>query len=695
MLVSVTRSMLRRIPAAVLVAFAALVLGASPAAGQQAAPGEPSQARLTTLDVAGMDTGAQACTDFYQYANGGWLAAHPIPSDRPRWGTFDELRQRNQTDLRGILEKLAADRSSAEGSEERKLGDFYGACMDEAAIEAKGLAPIEPELARIDAIRNVAGLRAEIGRLQSQGVGVVFAFGSEEDRKDSSRVIAAALQGGLGLPDRDYYVKKDPKSVEIRKKYVTHVAKMLELAGAPPKKAAADAKAILLLETKLAEASQSNVDIRDPDKTHHPMTLDAFSRATPSLEWTAFFREQQIPADVSINVWQPAFFRAADKLLKSQPLSTWKTYLRWHLLDTAAPTLPKRFVDENFAFNGTTLAGVPEIQPRWKRCVNASDDAMGMALGRIYVKEHFPPEAKRRADELVQNLLAALTDDIRTLTWMSEPTKAAALKKVEAFGTKIGYPDKWRDYSTLQLTRGSYASNVIAGSNFEWKRDLAKIGKPVDKTDWGMTPPEVNAYNNSAKNEIVFPAGILQPPFFYSEGDDAINYGAIGAVIGHEIIHGFDNSGRKFDAKGNQVDWWTAEDARRFEQGANCIVKQFDGYVVDSDVHQKGELVQGESIADLGGLTIAYRAYKKSLEGKPDPAPIDGLSGDERFFIANGRIWASNNRPEFARLMAQTNEHPLGRFRSIGTVSNMPEFARVFQCAPGAAMLREPSCQIW
>jgi predicted metalloendopeptidase len=695
MLVSVTRSMLRRIPAAVLVAFAALVLGASPAAGQQAAPGEPSQARLTTLDVAGMDTGAQACTDFYQYANGGWLAAHPIPSDRPRWGTFDELRQRNQTDLRGILEKLAADRSSAEGSEERKLGDFYGACMDEAAIEAKGLAPIEPELARIDAIRNVAGLRAEIGRLQSQGVGVVFAFGSEEDRKDSSRVIAAALQGGLGLPDRDYYVKKDPKSVEIRKKYVTHVAKMLELAGAPPKKAAADAKAILALETKLAEASQSNVDIRDPDKTHHPMTLDAFSRATPSLEWTAFFREQQIPADVSINVWQPAFFRAADKLLKSQPLSTWKTYLRWHLLDTAAPTLPKRFVDENFAFNGTTLAGVPEIQPRWKRCVNASDDAMGMALGRIYVKEHFPPEAKRRADELVQNLLAALTDDIRTLTWMSEPTKAAALKKVEAFGTKIGYPDKWRDYSTLQLTRGSYASNVIAGSNFEWKRDLAKIGKPVDKTDWGMTPPEVNAYNNSAKNEIVFPAGILQPPFFYSEGDDAINYGAIGAVIGHEIIHGFDNSGRKFDAKGNQVDWWTAEDARRFEQGANCIVKQFDGYVVDSDVHQKGELVQGESIADLGGLTIAYRAYKKSLEGKPDPAPIDGLSGDERFFIANGRIWASNNRPEFARLMAQTNEHPLGRFRSIGTVSNMPEFARVFQCAPGAAMLREPSCQIW
>jgi putative endopeptidase len=691
MLVSVARPKPRLISAA----FAVFVFGASAAAAQPAPPGEPAKARLTTLEVAGMDTGAEACTDFYQYANGGWLAAHPIPADRPRWGTLDELRQRNQDDLRAILEKLAADESLAKGSEERKLGDFYGACMDEAAIEAKGLGPIEPELARIDAIGNVAGVRAEISRLQSQGVNALFAFGSEEDRKDSSRVIAAAVQGGLGLPDRDYYLKKDPKSVELRNKYLAHVAKMLELAGTGPKKAASDAKAILALEARLAEASQSNVDIRDPDKTHHPMTLTAFSRATPNLEWSSFFREQQVPAEVAVNVWQPDYFRAADKLLKSVPVATWKRYLRWHLVNAIAPALPKKFVDEDFAFKGTTLAGIPEIQPRWKRCVNATDDAMGMALGRLYVKEHFPPEAKKRADELVQNLLAALADDIRTLTWMSEPTKKAALTKVAAFGTKIGYPDKWRDYSTLESTRASYAANSLAADNFEWRRDLNKIGKPVDKTDWGMTPPEVNAYNNSAKNEIVFPGGILQPPFFYSEGDDAINYGAIGAVIGHEIIHGFDNSGRKFDSKGNQVDWWTAEDAKKFEEGANCIVKQFDGYVVDGDVHEKGELVQGESIADLGGLTIAYRAYKKSLEGKPEPAPIEGLSGDERFFIANGRIWASNNRPEFARLMAQTNEHPLGRFRSIGTVSNMPEFARVFECGLGAAMVRESRCQIW
>jgi putative endopeptidase len=676
-------------------ALTALLLTAVPVIGQQASPGEPAKARLTTLDVGAMDSGTQACTDFYQYANGGWLTSNPIPSDRPRWATSDELFQRNQNDLRDILERLAADRSAPEGSEERKLGDFYGSCMDEAAIEAKGLSPIEPELARIDGISSVAALRAEVGRLQSQGVNALFAFGSEEDRKNSSQVIAAAIQGGLGLPDRDYYVKTDANLVDLRKKYVAHVAKMLELAGTPAKKAAADAKAILAVETQLAQASMDNVEIRDPDKTHHPMTLDAFSRATPTLEWASFFREQSVPKDVFINVWQPDFFRAADKVMKSVPLATWKTYLRWHVLDAVAATLPKKLVDENFAFNGTILSGTPQIQPRWKRCVNATDAAMGMALGKLYVKEHFPPEAKRRADELVQNLLAALKDDIQTLSWMSAPTKAAALKKVEAFGTKIGYPDKWRDYSTLSIGRVSYATNVLAGRNYEWRRDLGKIGKPVDKTDWGMTPPEVNAYNNSAKNEIVFPAGILQPPFFYPEGDDAINYGAIGAVIGHEIIHGFDNSGRKFDAQGNQVDWWTAEDAKKFDEGASCIIKQFDGFVVDADVHEKGALVQGESIADLGGMTIAYRAYKKSLEGKPAPAPIDGLTGDQRFFVANGRIWAANHRPEFAQLMAKTNEHPLGRFRSIGSVSNMPEFAQVFGCEAGSPMVHEPRCQIW
>jgi predicted metalloendopeptidase len=674
-------------------ALGLLVLGTSPETTQPS----PTSSRQTTLSVADMDPGAKACVDFYQYADGGWLEKNPIPSDRPRWGTFDELRQRNQSDLRDILERLAADKAAAAGSEERKLGDFYAACMDEAAIEQKGVAPIEPELARIDAIKDVPSLRAEIGRLQPMGVGVLFQFGSEEDRKDSSRVIAAALQGGLGLPERDYYLKKDEKSVKLRDQYLAHVAKMLELSGEKPANAAGDAKAILALETRLAEVSQTNVDIRNPDKTHHPTSVAELAKANPNLEWTKYFAEQGVDPAVAVNVWQPDFFQAADRLMRSEPLPAWKAYLRWRLVSAAAPSLPKRFVDENFAFFGKTLSGVPEIQPRWKRCVTATDNAMGMALGRIYVKEHFPPEAKKRADEMVRNLLAALADDVKTLDWMGEETKKAALVKIAAFDTRIGYPNKWRDYSTLAITRASHGANVLAASQFEWKRDLGKIGKPVDKSDWGMTPPTVNASYNSAKNAITFPAGILQPPFFYPEGDDAINYGGIGGVIGHEITHGFDNSGRKFDAKGNQTDWWTEQDAKNFDARAKCIIDQFDGYFIEPDVHEKGELVQGESIADLGGLTIAYRAYKNSLEGKPAPPAIEGLTPDQRFFVSWGRIWASNHRPEFARLMAATNEHPLGKYRAVGTAANMPEFAKAFSCAPGegVAMIREPRCQIW
>ncbi len=390
-----------------------LLVAASPDGGK----------RLQTLDVGGMDPSAAVCTDFYQYADGGWLASNPIPSDRPRWGTSDELRQRNQNDLREILEKLAADKSSAPGSEERKLGDLYGSCMDEAGIESAGIGPIRPELARIDAIKDLPALREEIGRLQTMGVNVLFGFGSEEDRKDSSRVIAAAVQAGLGLPDRDYYLKADAKSAALRKKYAAHVAKLLELGGERASVAAAEAKTILALEKRLAEASQNNVDIRDPDKTYHPTTLETFSRTTPALAWVAYFRDQRVPAGVPINVWQPDYFKTADTMVKTVPLSTWKAYLRWHLLSATAPTLNKAFVQEDHEFNRKTLAGIPEMQPRWKRCVNAVDGSMGMALGRIYVKEHFPPEAKRRVDELVKNLLAALDDDINTLSWMSESTK--------------------------------------------------------------------------------------------------------------------------------------------------------------------------------------------------------------------------------------------------------------------------------
>jgi endothelin-converting enzyme/putative endopeptidase len=679
---------------AALVALAAIVAAAGPESTVESPL--PSAAAGRTLDVSGMDTTAQACTDFYKYGNGGWLEKNPMPSDRPRWGTSDELRLRNQTDLHDILDRLAAGRANAPaGSDEKKLGDFYATCMDETAIESAGLTPVTPELARIDAIRDRDALRAEIGRLQSMGVNALFGFGSEEDRQDSSRMIAAALQAGLGLPDRDYYVRTDAKSADLRKKYVAHVAKTLELAGAAPAKAAADAKTILAFETKLAKASQNNVDFRDPSKTNHPTTLDDLSKANPDLGWTAYFRDQGLPESVTVNVWQPEFFRAADALVKSAPLATWKTYLRWQLLSAAAPTLGRKFVEENFAFNGRTLAGTPEIQPRWKRCVNATDGAMGMALGKIYVAERFPPAAKARMEELVKNLLAAMDEDIQSVSWMGEETKKAARAKAATFAVKIGYPEKWRDYSKLEISPDSYGASVVAANRFEWKRDLAKIGKPLDRSDWAMNPPEVNAQNSSARNEILFPAGILQPPFFYAEGDDAINYGGIGAVIGHEITHSFDNSGRQFDAKGNQVDWWTAEDGRQFDARAKCIIDQYDGYFVEPGLHQNGDLVQGEAIADLGGLAIAYRAYKKSLAGKGEPEKIDGYTGDQRFFISYARIWAAHHRPEFARLLAQTNEHPLGRFRAIGTLANTPEFAQAFGCVPGSAMVRDPACRIW
>jgi predicted metalloendopeptidase len=665
---------------AALVALIALVGPAALAAPESNVESPlPPAARARTLDVTGVDPSAAACTDFYQYANGGWLEKNPMPSDRPRWGSSDELRLRNLTDLHEILERLAANRASAAaGSDEHKLGDFYATCMDESAIETAAISPLRDDLSRIDAIRDLSALRVEIARLQAMGVNVLFAFGSEEDRKDSTRVIAAAIQAGLGLPDRDYYVKTDAKSVELRGKYVAHVAKMLELAGAPPAKAAADAKAVLALETKLAKASQTNVDFRDPAKTNHPTTLAALAQAGPDLGWPEYFRANALPAEVAINVWQPDFFKAANALVRSTPLATWRTYLRWHLVSAAAPTLSTKFVEESFAFNSRTLAGVPEMEPRWKRCVRHTDGAMGMALGRVYVAAHFPPEAKKRMEELVRNLLAAMDEDIQTVAWMGEATRKAARAKAATFATKIGYPDTWRDYSTLEISRASYATSVLAANRFEWRRDLAKIGKPLDRSDWSMNPPEVNA-----------------PPFFYAEGDDAINYGGIGAVIGHEITHSFDNSGRLFDAKGNQVDWWTPEDSKQFDERARCIIQQFDGYFVEPGLHQNGELVQGEAIADLGGLNIAYRAYRKSLEGKGEPEKIDGLTGDQRFFLSFARIWASNHRPEFARLIAQTNEHPLGRFRTIGTLANTPEFARAFSCAPGSAMLREPPCRIW
>ena len=649
------------------------------------------------INPADMDPSARPCENFYAYADGGWLAKNPIPADYPEWGAFSELQQRNVESLRKILEKLAGEASTAApGSDERKLGDFYGACMDEKAIEAQGLSPLQPELDRIERIASLADLQTEVARLQLGGANAVFAFGSEQDRKNSAEVIAAAFQGGLGLPDRDYYLKPDDESKEIRAKYVAHTTRMFALAGFSKAKAAAAARTVLALETRMAGASMDRVERRDSDKTYNRMDAAALARLTPNFSWPAFFRDLGMPAaPAAVNIGQPKFFEAMSKLLGETPLENWKTYLRWKLLVDAAPSLSSKFVDENFDFFGRTLEGTPQNLPRWKRCVAAADNAMGMALGKIWVAEYFPPESKRRADEMIRNMIAALGDDLKTLPWMGEETRKAALHKLSNFDPKIGYPSRWRDYSALTIGRAAHVTNVMNASEFEAHRDLAKVGKPVDRTDWDITPPTVNAYYNPLRNEIVFPAGILQPPFFDGKADDAVNYGGIGAVIGHEMTHGFDDEGRKFDADGNLTNWWTPKDLESYQARAECVEKQFSGYVVEKGLNVNGKLVLGESIADLGGLKIAYNAFRKSLEGKPEPEKIAGFTADQRFFLSFARVWATNDRPEFARLVTKTNEHPLDRFRAIGAPSNMAEFARAFSCKAGDPMVRSEVCAIW
>ena len=645
------------------------------------------------FDPADMDPSASPCRDFLHYGDGGWLARNPVPPAFARWGTFTILADHNREVLKGILEEAAAKRSS-EGSEEQKIGDFYAACMDEARVEADGAKPIAAELDRIAKISDRAGLETEVARLHTEGVPALFAFGSLQDRKNSEEVIAGAFQGGLGLPDRDYYVKDDEKTKTIRDQYVAHLGKMLALLGDDPGKAAAEAKTILEIETRLAKASMTRVERRDPDATYHRMTVAELQKLTPNFGWNAYLRDVAAPPS-AVNVGQPAFFEALNRDLEGVPLADWKTYLRWHVVAAAAPGLSSPFVQEDFDFNGRILNGTKEILPRWKRCVAATDNALGFALGRKYVEKTFPPESKARMDALVKNLTAALRDDLSTLPWMGDATRKAAVEKLAAFTPKIGYPDEWRDYSAYRVGRESHAGNVVAGDAFEFHRQLAKIGKPVDRKEWAMSPPTVNAYYNSGKNEIVFPAGILQPPFFDGKADDAVNYGAIGAVIGHEMTHGFDDQGRKFDARGNLRDWWTPEDAKNYEARAKCVEQQFDAYVVEDGLHENGKLVLGESIADLGGLTLAWRAFQKSLEGKPQPAKIDGFTAEQRFFLSYARVWAENDRPETERVMVVTNPHPLDRFRAIAAPSNMPQFEKAFGCRAGDPMVRVDRCQIW
>ena len=647
------------------------------------------------FDAANLDRTCKPCDDFFQFAVGGWLKANPIPPEYPVWGSFVTLQEKNQQALRGILEGAAANHSAAAGSNEQKIGDFYASCMDTKAIDAQGIKPLAQELGSIDSIRDAAGLINVGAHLQTEGVGVLFNFGSDQDFKDSSQVIGEANQGGLSLPDRDYYTRDDEDSKKLRQQFAEHVAKLLVLSGDAQEKATVEAATIMQIESSLAKASMTNVERRDPEKNYHKMSVKQAQALTPHFSWETYFQAVGSPKLAEINLGQPDFFKALDSMLSSVPLQDWKTYYRWHLIDRSAGLLSDPFVQENFAFNGRVLTGAKEIRPRWKRCTGATDQQLGEALGQVYVQKYFPAEAKARALELVKNLLAALRDDLQTLPWMSPATRKAAIEKLEAFTIKIGYPDKWRDYSALKVDPGSYLLNTFHATQFENARDLAKIGKPVDRGEWGMTPPTVDAYDNPQLNEIVFPAGILQPPFYDPQRDDAYNYGAIGAVIGHEITHGFDDQGAQFDPRGNLRNWWTPEDLKSFQDRGECVAKQFDSYEVEKGLHENGKLVEGESIADLGGVTLAFAAFQKSLRGKSSDKDANGFTPEQRFFLGYAENWAVNVRPEFARLQTNTDPHPLPRFRANGPLSNIAEFAKAFGCKRGDTMVRESVCKIW
>jgi putative endopeptidase len=647
------------------------------------------------IDTQNFDTSVKPSEDFYQYANGGWISKNPIPPDQSRWGSFNEVQERNYVILHDILE-TAAKNSGEEGSNIQKVGDFYFSGMDSAHIEDAGAKPLELEFKRIDAIKDKTDLQAEIAHLHTIEIGVPFAFFIEQDAKNSTEEIAQLFQSGLALPDRDYYTKTDDKSKDLRDKYVTHLVNTFTLLGDDPSTASANAKIVMDMETRLANASMTRVDMRDPEKIYHKMSINDLAKLTQAFSWEKYFNDIGVKDPGKINVGQPDFMKEVSAMISDVPLPNWKTYLRWHLIGEYGNYLSSRFVNEDFNFFGKTLTGQKELRPRWKRILVTVDGDIGEALGQLYVAKAFTPEAKARAVQLVANLRSSLHNRIENLAWMSETTKKQALKKLDAFTVKIGYPDKWRDYSSLKIDRGPYVLNVMRASEFEFKRNLNKIGKPVDRTEWGMTPPTVNAYYNPSMNEIVFPAGILQPPFFYADADEAVNYGGIGAVIGHEMTHGFDDEGRQFDAEGNLKDWWTSDDSAKYTQRTKLVEEEFDGFVAIDTLHVNGKLTLGENLADLGGLTVAYAALEKELEGKSHEK-IDGFTPEQRFFLAFAQIWRANIRPEAQRMRLITDPHSPGRFRCIGPISNMIEFKQAFDIPDGSPMMRsaDKRAKIW
>ncbi len=645
-------------------------------------------------DTKNMDTTADACIDFYQYANGTWLKSTEIPASESRWGTFNLLADNNNSILRTVLEN-AAKSKAAPGSDTQLIGDFYASCMDEAAIEKAGTNPIKPFLKAIAAIKTHNDVVRRIGAMHNEGLPAVFGFGAGPDLKDSNLVIINASQGGLSLPNRDYYTKDDPKSVETRQKFVEYAANMFKLLGDTPDAAAKKAAVVVAIQTRLANASLTPVEMRNPDNRYNKIELAAAQAITPELSWSAYMSARGIAPERELNLAPVGFFKEVNGMLKDVSIDDWKTYLTWMTVNSVAPSLPKRFADENFAFYSTYMSGQKEQQPRWKRCVQATDRNLGEALGMEYAKIAFTPAAKARMNELIDNLMFAMKDRVDDLDWMSADTKKQAQAKLATFKRKIGYPDVLRGYKGLSIDRRSYAGNMIRANQFQIKRNFEDLGKPRDRTRWGFTPPTVNASYSPVDNVITFPAGILQPPFFNFDADDAINYGAIGGVIGHEITHGFDDQGSRFDANGNLKMWWTSDDRSKFEERAACVVKQFNEYEVQRGLFIDGKLTLGENIGDFAGLTVAYDAFMKSLEGKPRPADIDGFTPEQRFFLGWAQVWAGKYTPEAERQQVKSNVHSLPKWRVNGPLSNMPQFAKAFGCKSGQPMVRENACMIW
>jgi len=648
-----------------------------------------------SLDPDFMDRSADPCVDFYQYSCGGWMKLNPIPSDQANWGVYGKLAQDNQRFLWGILDDLSKT-TAKRNPNQQKIGDYFAACMDESAVEKIGAGALKPYLDQINGLTSKKQLPALLAQLhlRMQGNGMFFGFGSNQDYGDSTQVIAFATAGGLGLPDRDYYLKTDPKSEALRQKYLAHVQRMLALLGDAPDAAQRETASIMAIETALAKASLTRVERREPHNLYHKMDLAHLQALSPGFDWSVYLRETGLGQPNTFNVTEPAFYQELDKQLDAASLDDIKNYLRWHLVHSAAPYLSSNFVNEDFDFYSKTLRGVPQLRPRWKRCVSLVDRQLGEALGQEFVSRAFSPEMKQKTVTMTTQIEQAMAIDIQQLSWMGPETKQNALAKLHTIVNKIGYPDKWRDYSSVTISRTDFAGNVERATVFESKRELNKIGKPVDRGEWGMTPPTVNAYYSARMNDINFPAGVLQPPLYDPKMDDAPNYGDTGGTIGHELTHGFDDQGRKFDAQGNLKDWWTPEDNKNFEARAQCIVDQYAQYVVVDDVKINSKLTEGEDIADLGGLILAWMAWKDQTKSM-HLERRDGLTPEQRFFVGNAQWACENDRPENQRLNAITNPHSPGKYRVNGLVVNMPEFEKAFSCKTGQPMAKENRCRIW